>query len=109
MTDARALYKEGFAHFAEDRLDEAIDCYRRSVAANPELAIAWNGLSVALRNKGDLDGAIEAGQRLAALEPDDPLSHTNLSVLYQSRGMIQEAEDEKALAMSLQMRGPQPS
>ena len=108
MADARALYKEGFANFAEDRLDEAIDCYRRSVEADPELAIAWNGLSMAMRQKGDLDGAIEAGRRLAALEPDDPLSHTNLSVLYQNKGMIQEAEDEKALAMSLQLRGRPP-
>jgi tetratricopeptide (TPR) repeat protein len=35
---------------------------------------------------------------------DDPLSHTNLSILYQGKGMIPEAEDEKAIAMRLQMR-----
>jgi hypothetical protein len=27
-----------------------------------------------------------------------------LSILYQAKGMIQEAEDEKALAMQLQMK-----
>jgi len=52
----------------------------------------------------DADRAIAAARRLAELEPDDPLSHTNLSILYQSKGMIREAEDEKALAMRLQMR-----
>ncbi|MBW2494655.1 MAG: aminomethyltransferase, partial [Deltaproteobacteria bacterium] len=57
-----------------------------------------------LKRKGDLDGAIEAGLKIAELEPDDPLSHTNLSILYQSKGMIQEAEDEKARAMQLQMK-----
>lgn len=105
MPDARALYREGFQHFAEDRIDEAIDCYQRAVDAEPNLAIAWNGLSMTLKRKGDLDGAIEAGVKIIELEPDDPLSHTNLSILYQAKGMIQEAEDEKALAMQLQLKG----
>lgn len=104
MPDARALYREGFEHFSCDRIDEAVDCYRRAVEAEPDLAIAWNGLSMTLRRKGDLDGAIEAGLKMAELEPDDPLSHTNLSILYQAKGMIREAEDEKALAMQLQLK-----
>ena len=54
--------------------------------------------------KGDLDGAIEAGLKIVELEPDDPLGHTNLSILYQAKDMIQEAEDEKALAMQLQLQ-----
>jgi Flp pilus assembly protein TadD len=104
MPDARALYREGFKHFADDRIDEAVDCYRRAVDTEPDLTIAWNGLSMTLRRKGDLDGAIEAGLKMVELEPDDPLSHTNLSILYQANGMIQEAEDEKALAMQLQLK-----
>jgi Flp pilus assembly protein TadD len=104
MPDARALYREGFKHFADDRITEAVDCYQRAVDAEPDLAIAWNGLSMTLRRKGDLDGAIEAGLKMVQLEPDDPLSHTNLSILYQAKGMIQEAEDEKALAMQLQSK-----
>jgi Flp pilus assembly protein TadD len=103
MTDARALYKEGFDHFANDRPEQAVDCYRRAIEANPELAIAWNGLAMALSQLGDLDGAIEAGRRLVELEPDDPLSHTSLSMFYQRKGMIPEAEDEKAIATRLGM------
>jgi len=104
MPDAHALYREGFKHFAENRIDEAIDCYRRAVAAAPNLAIAWSGLSMTLKRKGDLDGAIEAGLKIVELESADPLAHTNLSILYQAKGMIQEAEDEKALAMQLQLK-----
>ncbi len=104
MSDARALYREGFQHFAENRIDEAIDCYQRAVVAEPGLAIAWNGLSMTLKRKGDFDGAIEAGLKIVQLEPDDPLSHTNLSILYQAKAMIQEAEDEKAIAMQLQLK-----
>lgn len=104
MPDARAIYKEGFVRFAEDRIDEAIAKYREALEIDPKLAIAWNGLSMALRQQGDLDGAIAAAQRLVELEPEDPLSHTNLSILYQRKGMIAEAEDEKAQAMQLQMK-----
>lgn len=105
MTDARAHYREGFQHFANGRLGEAIACYRAALEADPGLAIAWNGLSMALQRSGDLDGAIDAGRRLVELEPDDPLSHTNLSILYQSKGMIREAEDEMAIASRLQPGG----
>ena len=104
MSDARALYREGFQHFAQGRLEEAVACYRKAVSADPELAIAWNGLSMALQRSGDLDAAIEAARRLIELEPDDPLSHTNLSILYQQQGRIQEAEDEMALAGRLQAK-----
>lgn len=102
--EARAHYREGFEHAADGRFEEAVACYRRAIELHPDYAIAWNALSMALRQRGELDAAIEAGQRLAELEPDDPLSHTNLSILYQNKGMIPEAEDEKALAMRLQMR-----
>ncbi len=102
MADARALYREGFAHFVEQRLDEAIDCYRRALEADPRLAIAWNGLSMALRQQGALDEAVDAAHRLIELEPDDPLSHTTLSILFQLKGMIQEAEDAKAVATRLE-------
>jgi Flp pilus assembly protein TadD len=104
VSDARALHREGFQHFANDRLDLAIECYRRAVAAEPDLAIAWSGLSMTLKRKGDLDGAIEAGLKVIELEPGDPLGRTNLSILYQAKGLIQEAEDEKALAMQLQLK-----
>ncbi len=101
---ARALYREGFQHFAAGRPAEAVACYQRALAADPELAIAWNGLSMALGRMGDLDAAIEAGRKLIALEPGEPLNHTNLSILYQSRGMVPEAEEEKAIAMQLEMK-----
>lgn len=104
MSEARAAYKEAFRHFSEQRWDEAIDGYRRAVTLDPELAIAWNGLSMALHRKGDLDGAIEAGRRLVALEPDEPLGHTSLSIFYQAKGMVPEAEEEKALALRLGMK-----
>ena len=104
MADARALYKEAFSHFVGDRFDEAIAKYRESLEADETLAIAWNGLAMALAQKGDLDAAIAAAKKLIELEPDEPLSHTSLSMFYQRKGLIPEAEDEKAIAMQLQMK-----
>ena len=104
-SEAHGLYRRGFDHFANDRLAEAIVLFREALAKDPGLAIAWNGLSLAFRQQGDLDAAIEAGRRLIELEPDDPLSHTNLSILFQRKGLISEAEEEKAIAMQLQLRG----
>jgi Flp pilus assembly protein TadD len=104
MADARALYREGFQHFVNERLLEAIACYRQALEAEPGLALAWNALAQALGRSGDVDGAIEAARRLVALEPDDPLAHTTLSVFYQRKGQIPEAEAEKAEAMRLRLR-----
>src|SRR5688572_18537072 len=67
---AKALYRRGFEHFANDRHDEAIALYEEALRLDPGLAIAWNGISLAYRQKGDLEAAIEAGRRLIELEPD---------------------------------------
>jgi protein O-GlcNAc transferase len=103
-SEAHALYRRGFDHFANGRCEEAIALFREAIAKDPRLAIAWNGMSLAFRQQGRIDEAIEAGRRLILLEPEDALSHTNLSILYQRKGMIAEAEEEKAIAMQLQMR-----
>jgi len=103
MSDARSLQKQAFAHFASDELDEAVSVYREALALDPGLAIAWNGLSMALAKRGDLDQAIEAARKLIELEPEDPLSHTNLSRFLMQKGLIPEAEEERAVAMRLQM------
>ena len=104
MSDASADYKEAFDHYLNERHPEAVDAYRRCVEADPGHARAWNGLAMTLQKLGDLDGAIEAGRRVVELEPDEPLSHTSLSIFYQQKDMIPEAEDEKAIAMQLQMK-----
>ena len=104
MSEARTHYKAGVEHYAAGRTDEAIAAYRRAIAANAELAMAWNGLAMALAKAGDLDGAVDAARRYVELDPDEPLAHTSLSILYQQQGRIPEAEEEKAISMQLQMK-----
>lgn len=104
-TQAKDIYKEGFSRFVKGDAEGAIERYRAAIAVSDSLAIAWNGLSMALAKLGDLEAAVEAAQKLVELEPDDPLSHTNLSRILMQKGMIPEAEDAKAKATGLQMRG----
>ena len=104
VSEARALYKQAFQAFVQGRVEEAVAGYRQALSVDPALAIAWNGLAMALAQQGDLDGAIDAGRRLVELEPDEPLGHTSLSILYQRKGLIREAEDEKAAAARLSLR-----
>jgi tetratricopeptide (TPR) repeat protein len=102
MSDARASYRKAFEHFKAGDRELAIAEFRHSLELDPEFALAWNGLSIALSQAGDLEGALEAGQKLVALEPDDPLSHVNLSRLFQRKGMVPEAEEELAIAAKLE-------
>ena len=104
MSDARTHYKTGIDHFAHGRNAEAIESYRKALALDGALAMAWNGLAMALARAGDLDAAIDAARHYVELEPDEPLSHTSLSMLYQQKGLIPEAEEEKAISMRLSMR-----
>ncbi len=104
MSEARTHYKTALDHFAHGRTEEAIASYRKAIEANAAMAMAWNGLAMALARHGEMDAAIDAAKRYVELDPDEPLSHTSLSMLYQQAGMIPEAETEKALSMQLQMK-----
>jgi tetratricopeptide (TPR) repeat protein len=99
MSDAsRALaeshYYAALDHVAEGRDQQAIDEYKKSLAADPTFTDALHGLSRALQNLNRLDEAIEISKRIAEQDPDDVLAHTSLSILYQKKGMVPEAEAE---------------
>jgi superkiller protein 3 len=104
MSDARAIYQEGFALFAKQDLDGAIAKYREAVEADPGFTLAWSALAMAHSRKGEIDEAIAAGQKAVELEPEEALGYTNLSIFYQQKGLIAEAEDAKARAMQLAMK-----
>ena len=78
----------------EGQGEQAVEEYRKSLAADPSFTDALHGLSRALQDLNRLDEAIEVSKRISEIDPDDVLAHTSLSILYQKKGMVPEAEAE---------------
>ena len=107
MPDANARQKAEDYYYAaldlmaDGKLNEAVQAYNESLAADPTFTEAMHGLARALQDLERYDDAIAVAQRIAEIDPDDVLAHTSLSVLYQKKGMIPEAEAEGAKARVL--------
>ncbi len=80
--------------FGEDRLDDAIETYKKALEIDPNYQDALHGLGMALHHRGRVDEAIDVAGQLIAIDPDDILAHTSLSMFYMSQGKIEEAEKE---------------
>jgi len=96
--DAADLYRQGLKlHRAKDYAG-AIALLEKAVAADPELADAWEALGVLYDKLNRLDDAIAATQKLVALKPDEVMAHTNLSRFFMKKGMKEKAEEEQGKA-----------
>ncbi|MGH7830771.1 MAG: tetratricopeptide repeat protein [Candidatus Binatia bacterium] len=94
-------YNQGMELFAEDKIEDAVAAYRKSLEEDPNYADALHALAMAYAHQDRLDEAIEVGKRLVAAAPEDELAHTSLSIFYQRKGMIAEAEQIGAKARTL--------
>jgi tetratricopeptide (TPR) repeat protein len=93
----------------EGQGEQAVEEYRKSLAADPNFTDALHGLSRALQDLNRLDEAIEISKQISEVDPDDVLAHTSLSILYQKKGMVPEAEAEgnkaRVLGWKQQLKG----
>jgi tetratricopeptide (TPR) repeat protein len=94
-------YNQGMELFAQDRLDEAVEAYRRALEEDPSYADALHALAMTYAHQEKLDDAIAVAKRLIEVAPDDELAYTSLSIFYQQKGMIAEAEHVGAQARTL--------
>src|SRR5437667_986457 len=105
--------EEYFEHavnaFGDDKLDEAIESYKKALEIDPGYQDALHGLGMALFNRGRVDEAIATARKLIEIDQDDILAHTSLSMFYQAQGKIEEAEKEgnaaRILGWKQELRG----
>ncbi len=105
--NAERFYNEALGHFEadyDDEKDTAIEILMEALVLAPTYEDAYEALGVILHRHHRVEEAILFMKKLAALNPNCVMAHTNLSVFYMSQGMIQEAEDEKALANQLEFK-----
>jgi tetratricopeptide (TPR) repeat protein len=92
------IFEQAVEAFGDDKLDEAIDLYRKALEIDPKYTDALHGLGMALSNRGRHDEAVDAAKRLIEIDNDDVLAHTSLSMFYMAQGRIEEAEKEGNVA-----------
>jgi folate-binding protein YgfZ len=89
---------------AQEKESNSIALLRQAIELDPGLEDAYEALGVILSRRERLDEAIAVMKHLVELNPDSVMAHTNLSVFYVDQGRKEEAEEEKAISMSIRMR-----
>src|SRR4029453_6709410 len=77
--------------FAQNKLDEAIACFRQALAIAPEHDAAHNNLGAALRQQGKLDEAIGEFRKTIDINPNHAMAWCNLGHTLQQQGSCREA------------------
>jgi len=101
MDKAQELYLKALDYFGENKLEEARKLLEEALKLNPDHLDCLEALGVILDKLDRTDEAIEVMKQLAQKTPDSIMPHTNLSIFYMKKGMLEEAENEKAIATTL--------
>lgn len=104
---ARKLYDAAIKDYATESdavVPQVVQLLREALELDPVLEDAYEALGVVLSKTGRLDEAIDLMKQLVNLNAESVMAHTNLSVFYVDKGMIEQAEEEKAISMSIRMR-----
>ena len=105
---ASVAWRKGFAHFARDEWDPALQRFREAVRLDPQLAIAWEGAGMAAFQLGLLDEAVNAFEQTRTLAPKHWIPYAFLAAIYHVRGRIDEAKlfHDEALTLGGPERQP---
>ncbi len=105
---ARQLYEEALDCFAKEKDDDetsqAESLLREALMLEPTMEDAYEALGVILSRRNRLDEAVSLMKTLVELNADSVMAHANLSVFYMQQEKIEQAEEEKAISMSIRMR-----
>lgn len=101
MSNPEQLFDAAVDCVADGDLEGAIEKYQAAIAADPNFADAWEGLSMALADKQQWDEALQSAKKVVELNPGEQLAYTNVSRIYQRAGNVPEAEAWAAKARVL--------
>ncbi len=76
-----------------NRLEESIDVYRKSIARFPNNVVAFNGLAEALKQAGRYDEALDLQRETVARFPNDAVAFVSLADTLARMGKIEESID----------------
>jgi len=111
------LYRSGMEdlsrYFEEGRIDDAIERFQRAVAADPNYAPGFTGLSLAYwrkfrvdKDESQLDRSLQYARNALQLDPQLAAAHTALGLAAVEAGKLDEAETEFELARQLDPLDP---
>ena len=90
----------GYVLARQGRADEAVEEFRKAIAANPKFTPAYNNLAEALATQGKLEEA-ESFYRRSLAEKPSPAVYTALGNLLRKQGKTAEAADQFSKASAL--------
>lgn len=102
------LYRKGFAHFARDEWEMALESFQASIQANPKLAIAHEGAGLAAFQLEQLDRAGKHFEDTRQLTPNHWVPYAFLAAIAQIKGFPQEAQalGDKAVELGGEAQRP---
>ncbi len=95
----------------EDRIEEAVDAYRRAVELDPASSGIWTELAGLYARRNRPDEAIEAGNEALDRNPEDREAHRTLGLVYAARVESRERPTQSDVDLAMdhlaEARNPQ--
>jgi len=104
---AQSLVDQGIAAESSGRTQEALQCYRRAIEAEPRFAPAHMNLGIALHATGELASALASHRQAIALDPGHAAARYNLALACLETGEFALAEEQFREAVRLRLEFPE--
>ncbi|MBW2466109.1 MAG: tetratricopeptide repeat protein, partial [Deltaproteobacteria bacterium] len=88
---ARPHNNLGVALAAQDRTDEAIKHYKKTIEIDPQFGKAFNNLGNAYQKSGKYEEARALYEKALEIIPDNPKIHVNMGIALAKLGQLEEA------------------
>jgi tetratricopeptide (TPR) repeat protein len=85
-----AHFNLGQALHRQDRVEEAIACFRKALALEPKYFVAHVYLGYVLQENGRVEEAIACYRQALALNPNHAMTHNNLGNALRGKGKVDE-------------------